>query len=322
MITLRSRVPAGPLAGAPVPPGPAEWSDYLAHHGRSFWFAARLIPEVHRHTLAGVYAFCRYTDNLVDDGVGTPREIEQRLDDWVALARQAYSGKYTGVALLDIVMSQAARGGVPFVYVEELVEGMRMDLTPREYATMDELRVYCYRAASVVGLWLTRLFGVHDAATLQRASLLGQGMQLTNILRDVGEDLDRGRLYLPLDRMAAHGVTRGMLEEMRRGRGPVPASYMALVEELIDVAEADYGASDAGIPSLPAFFRPSVAVASRVYAGIHEAIRAAGHDTVRRRASTTAAQKMLLARRALRDLGMEDDQPVLAAVASVAAAVA
>jgi 15-cis-phytoene synthase len=322
MITLRSRVPAGPLVGAPVPPGPAEWSDYLAHHGRSFWFAARLIPEQHRHTLAGVYAFCRYTDNLVDDAVGTPREVEERLNDWIALARRAYDGRHTGVALLDVVMSQAARGGVPFLYVEELVEGMRMDLAPREYADMDELRVYCHRAAAVVGLWLTRLFGVHDVETLRLAALLGQGMQLTNILRDVGEDLDRGRLYLPLDRMAAHGVTRAMLEKMRRSRGPVPAPYVALVEELIELAESDYRAADAGIPALPSFFRPSVAVASRVYGGIHEAIRATGHDTVRRRASTTAAQKMLLARRALRDLGLGDDQPVLAAVASVAAAVA
>jgi phytoene synthase len=178
-----------------------------------------------------------------------------------------------------------------------------MDLQGERYDTLDELRTYCYRVASVVGMWLTELFGVHDSVTLDHAARLGHAMQLTNIVRDVGEDWAAGRLYLPRDLMRRQGLTTRTIERVRRSGERVPEEYRAVLEELMVVAEADYRAAWQGILALPEFLRPAVAVASRVYAAIHDAVRENGYDTLRRRAMTSPGRKLALARGALRDLG-------------------
>ena len=154
-----------------------------------------------------MYSYCRFTDDLVD---GAPpeesRQTEALLDAWKDLSREAYEGQPTGCGLIDEVMGQMAEQSVPFRYARELIEGVRMDLRPRTYRSMAELRVYSYRVASVVGGWLTELFGVRNRWVLSRAAALGHAMQLTNILRDVGEDLAMGRVYLPQQVLNYHGV--------------------------------------------------------------------------------------------------------------------
>jgi len=152
-------------------------------------------------------------------------------------------------------------------------------------------------------LWLTELFGVHDAWVLERAARLGTAMQLTNIIRDVGEDRRMGRLYLPADWMAVHGVTGSQLDELMAGDAPIPPGYAALMRDLCAAAEADYRIAAEGIPMLPPFFAPAVAVASRVYSAIHEAVRDNGYDTLRRRAVTSTARKLSLARATLKEWG-------------------
>ena len=196
-------------------------------------------------------------------------------------------------------MGEMARRGVTFAYVEGLIRGMRADALGVRFETLNELLSYCHDVASVVGLWLTELFGVRDSWMLDRAARLGVAMQLTNIARDVGEDWDRGRLYLPESMLRAHGVTREMIGEVRQGSAAVPAAYAALLEELMTVADEAYAYGGEAIPYLPVFFRPAVAVASRVYRGIHQAIRANAYDSIRRRAATSDADKSLLAREAL-----------------------
>ena len=285
-----------PVAAAP---GPVEWDAYLSRHGRSFWMAARMIPPPYRAQLAGVYAYCRYTDDLVDDANSPRDDVLVVLNQWEALSRDAYAGRRTGVELLDVVIGEMGRRGVPFAYAEGLIRGMRADVVGIRFETMSELLSYCHDVASVVGLWLTELFGVRDRWMLDHAARLGVAMQLTNIARDVGEDWDRGRLYLPESMLRAHGVTREMIGELRQGCAPVPASYAALVEELMAVAEEAYAEGSAAIEFLPGFFRPAVAVASRVYRGIHQVIRMNGYDSIRRRAATSDADKSVLAREAL-----------------------
>lgn len=285
--------------GVAPPPTRAEWETYLSHHGRSFWMAARLIPPPQRAQLAGVYAWCRYTDDLVDHAACAPTVLLRVLHEWEALSRAAYDGHHTGIELLDAVMGEMARRAVPFTYARDLIRGMRTDAVGGRFDTLGELTGYCHDVASVVGLWLTELFGVHDQWTLDRAGTLGVAMQLTNIARDVGEDFDRGRLYLPLSLMERHGVTETMIGELRHGGAPIPPGYAALLEELMAVADAAYDDASAAIGNLPAFFRPSVAVASRVYRGIHDAIRANGHDSIRRRAVTSDLTRTALARAAL-----------------------
>jgi len=287
------------------PPLPHQWTSYLATHGRSFSFASILIPEPYRARVIAVYAYCRYTDDLVDRGRQTRGQALAQLDYWLDASESAYRGEPTEHEMLRVVMDDMASANVPFAYAADLIRGMRMDVLGHRYRTLDELRVYCYRVASVVGLWLTELFGVHDAPTLARAARLGIAMQLTNIIRDVGEDWARGRLYLPRDLMRECGLTTQQLDESRRGTRPMPPAYVSVVQQLMATADEDYSDAWPGIAALPEFFRPAVAVAARVYAAIHEAVRENDYDTLRLRATTSAARKLTIARATLSELGMQ-----------------
>jgi phytoene synthase len=284
------RRPCTPL---PPAPGPAEWDAYLSVHAKSFWAASRLMNGARRTQLLGVYAYCRYTDDLVDKGSRTRDELLALLDRWEILTRAAYIGQTTGVPLLDHVMHEMARHDVPLAYALALLRGMRQDAIGARFASMPELRGYCYDVASVVGLWLTELFGVHDTWTLERAAELGIAMQLTNIARDVGEDWRHGRLYLPRDLMDAHGITASMIDRWVRERnGKVPVAYAALIEELMQSAEDAYARAAEAIPKLPEFFQPAVATASRLYAAIHEVIRQNGYDNLTKRAVVPIARRL------------------------------
>ncbi len=279
------------------------WLTYFARHSRSFRFSARLFPAEEGRLVAGVYAFCRFTDDLVDDAPGlSPTELGCRLEAWRRLVRQAYAAADSGVVLLDEILGETARRDVPSLYAEELIRGVAMDLEPGEFTDLTSLRRYSYRVASVVGLWLTELFGTTTPRVLSRAEAMGHAMQLTNILRDVGEDLRRGRLYLPLDHLERHGITRQELEAAAMDRHPLPSGYPDLMEELMEVAEADYAAAAEAIPALPIFFQRPVAVAGRVYQGIHGEIRKNGYDNLSLRAYTSFSRKVVLGGRGLWDL--------------------
>ena len=274
---------------------PEERLAFFGRHAKTFRFASRLFPEAALRRVAGVYAFCRFTDDLVDEAEETDLTlVEGRLHTWMILAREAYDGGLTGIALLDDVMGEMRESGVPFLYVEELGRGVRMDLTTGGYETLEELRTYSYRVASVVGGWLTELFGVQDPWVLERAFALGHAMQLTNILRDVGEDLHRGRIYLPQRLMETHGVDRELLEATAKNRGRTSPGYRRLVATLMSKADADYERAFQAIPTLPRFFQGPVAVAAKVYQGIHDEIRRNAYDNLSRRARTTLWRKLLL----------------------------
>ena len=267
---------------------------YLAAHSRSFRFAASLMRGTERARVARVYAWCRYVDNLVDAGVGAAL-AERRLDTWLECSRIAYRGGDCGVELVNRVMGEMAEREIPFAYAHDLVRAMRADLYFTPYPDLDALRVYSYRAAGVVGRWLTELHGVHDTWMLDRATALGQAMQLTNILRDVGEDLERGRMYLPVSELERRGLGPADIDAIRRGTRCIDGPYRDLTETLIADAERGYRYADEAIPHLPREFRRSAGVASAVYRGIHDAIRRNGYDNIRRRAYTTQRQKVMLA---------------------------
>jgi 15-cis-phytoene synthase len=271
---------------------------YLARHSRSFRFATRFFPRADEERVARVYAYCRCTDDLAD-AAGLEAGLRAALlAEWLELSRRAYHGGASGIPFLDRVMGEMAQARVPFRYAEELVEGMRMDLRGERYASMTELGRYTYRVASVVGLWICELFDVRDPQVLQRAEAMGHAMQLTNILRDVGEDLRAGRCYLPAELMQRHGVHPAGLN----AGAPLPPGYPAMLEELMAAAEAAYRVGFAGIPSLPRALQLPVAVAAHVYRGILDEIRRNGHDNLSRRARTSGARKAALAAQALLEL--------------------
>lgn len=300
-----SAATAARIAARALALGPrANWGRYFAHHSRSFSFASLLFPPDARRLVREVYTFCRFTDDLVDEaarpngGRGPVARLHRTLDAWEEICRAAHGGERTDIPLADVVMSETARRGIPFKLVAELIEGVRMDVEPRAYRSLEELREYTYRVASVVGAWLTRAFGVSDPWVLERAHALGHAMQLTNIIRDVGEDLALGRVYLPEDRMARHGVGRAALLRMQAG-AEIQPGYVALLEEMMADADAAYEVSYEGIPHLPLFFQRPVTVAAQVYRGIHDRVRANGYDNFNRRAYTSLPEKVLRASRGL-----------------------
>jgi len=268
--------------------------EYLASHSRSFSFAASMMTKPDRARIARVHAWCRYADNLVDDDVSTDL-AERRLDLWLRCSWEAFDGRDSGIDLVNRVMGEMAERDIPFDYAHDLVRAMRSDLHFTTYADLEALRIYTYRAAGVVGRWLTELHGVRDSWMLERATGLGEAMQLTNILRDVGEDLERGRMYLPTTELVRSGLSAGDIEAMRHGDRGIDASYRALIESLMCVAEAGYERADEAIPHLPKDFRRAAAVSSAVYRGIHGAIRRNGYDNIRRRAYTSRSRKAMLA---------------------------
>jgi phytoene synthase len=274
---------------------------YFGHHSKSFRFAARWFSRRRLQEVADVYAFCRFTDDLVDEegDTATTQQRSARLAEWGRMAKEAYEGIPTGTPGLDQVMETMRNRGISFTYARELIRGVEMDLNPTPFPTLQSLRVYSYRVASVVGEWITQLFGIDDPWMLERARALGHAMQLTNILRDVGEDLRQGRLYLPEDRMEAHGVDRRVLQAKMAAGTPALPGYRNLVEELMADAEANYDRAFEAIPRLPRPLRTAVAVAASVYQGIHEEIRKNRYDNLTRRAHTSFFRKVVLASRGL-----------------------
>lgn len=285
-------------AELPALEGLANPNEYLARYSRSFQFAASMMSRRHRGRVASVYAWCRYTDNLADDDAD-PALAGRRLDEWLARSREAYDGRDSGIELVNRVMGEMAERAIPFAYARDLVRAMQSDLEFAPFADLAALRVYTYRAAGVVGRWLTELHGVRDAWMLERATALGEAMQLTNILRDVGEDLARGRVYLPVLELRRRGLTFADLEGMQRGCRAIDEAYRSLVDDMIGVADAGYDLAAEAIPALPADFRRAAAVAAAVYRGIHAEIRRNGYDNLRLRAFTTRRRKAALAAVAL-----------------------
>jgi phytoene synthase len=289
----------GPLTVRELPglDGLSDPAAYLASHSRSFRFASAMMARNDRARIARVYAWCRYTDNLVD-GDDSATAADRMLTSWLQCSWDAYDGRDCGIELVNRVMGEMAEREIPFAYPHDLVRAMRSDLSFTPYADLDALRVYTYRAAGVVGRWLTELHGERDPWMLDRATALGEAMQLTNILRDVGEDMERGRMYLPETELRRFGIHVTDIDAFRRGAAITPA-YRALMERLMDVADADYRWADEAIPRLPRQFGRAAAVASAVYRAIHGAIRRNGYDTLRLRAYTTTPRKVALAATAL-----------------------
>jgi phytoene synthase len=192
--------------------------------GSSFYYAFRILPPRKRRAIYALYSFCRVVDDCVDEPGG---EGEAGLARWLAEAQRCYAGEPStelGRELAEAVFEFP----IPRACFEDIVAGCRMDLETRRYASFADLRVYCEKVASAVGLASIEIFGYSSPRTREYAVELGVALQLTNILRDVAADAARGRLYLPLDDLARFGVSEAEL--LAQGPGPRPAPVQALLE--------------------------------------------------------------------------------------------
>ena len=274
-------------------------------YSRSFFLSTQLLPAEKRRAIRALYAFCRTSDDLVDQpGPDTLRALAE----WVALvhARQAPPGNAVLLAWHDT----AARYQVSQALVDELLAGVAMDLTVSRYATFDDLWRYCYRVASVVGLISIQIIGGQPGAA-PYAINLGVALQLTNILRDVGEDAAIGRIYLPQEDLARFGVREEQLLASSRtpGERGRDARFRALMRYEIDRAHALYEAAWPGIAMLDEDGQLAVAAAAEIYRGILARIEANDYDVFARRAHVSLAGKLLMLPRIWRRLRAKNREP-------------
>jgi 15-cis-phytoene synthase len=269
----------------------------IATHSKSFSLASRLFAAHIRDCASVVYAWCRRADDAID--AAGP---EQQSDALVRL-RAELSDVYDGPTPSRDPVLSAFRGviqlcAIPRLYPEELLAGMEMDASGARYGSLEELHLYCYRVAGTVGLMMSHVMGVRDDEALRNAAHLGIAMQLTNICRDVLEDWEMGRLYLPRELLEEYGA--GELESKLGGPFPswATASTAMVVRCLLEEAELFYASGDRGLPALPWRCALAVRTARLVYAAIGSEIRRAACDVRAGRAVVPDADKLRLVARA------------------------
>ncbi|RRO16906.1 phytoene/squalene synthase family protein [Saccharopolyspora rhizosphaerae] len=259
-----------------------------AQHGKTYFLATRLLPRERRPAVHALYGFARHADDIVDE----PQPPDSTGDRKLALAelrRALLSGLDQGGSdddLLAATVHTVARYGLDRALFEDFLESMRMDLTVTDYPDRAALNRYMRGSAEAIGLQLLPVLGTTcpPERAAPRAAALGKAFQLTNFLRDVAEDLDRDRVYLPADELAAHGVDRELLTWCRRHRRTDPRVRRALVEQHATTREV-YRYARAGIALLEPVSRPCVETAFTLYSRILDCIEAEDFAVFRVRAT-------------------------------------
>ncbi|MEM6454351.1 MAG: phytoene desaturase family protein [Acidobacteriota bacterium] len=258
----------------------------MARHAKTFNFAARFLPAQVRDEVAVLYRFCRFVDDLADelddDALGL-RWLDRVYDD---LGR----GQSDLPAVADVI-ALAARRNIPHEYARELIRGLRSDIGTVRFATSDELVRYCYQVASTVGVMMCRLLGARSPEAPLYAIDLGIAMQLTNIARDVREDLENDRIYLPADWVPAEQVACAVLAPGAADADAAGARVYQAVERLLTLAAEYYRSADVGMAYLPPSARWAILTASRSYEAIGDQICRQGVGYWHARAYTTTMRK-------------------------------
>ena len=265
-------------------------------HGKTYFLATRLLPPAKRPFVHALYGFARYADEIVDDLASTLTEDEKAdaLKSWgtevLANIESGKSNDHIGAALVDTVN----RFSIPISYFEAFLHSMTMDLTVTEYHTYEDLYEYVYGSAAVIGLQMVPILGTISKQSLTEANIaaekLGTAFQLANFIRDVGEDLTRGRVYLPVTELQSHGVTREMLEE----RIVTPQIKNALKEQIQRVRSLQAEAK-VGINLLSAESRACIEAASELYCGIVDEVEKIDYEIFDKRAKTSNWRRLKVA---------------------------
>jgi phytoene synthase len=270
----------------------AECKRLNALHGKTYFLATLLLPKAKRPFVHALYGFARYADEIVDD-LASELSIEEKaeaLSTWgntvLADLKKGTSDDHVGRALIDTVK----RFDIPHEHFEAFLRSMTMDLTVQEYETYEDLLEYVYGSAAVIGLEMVPILGPLHNDAYEAAKKLGIAFQLANFIRDVDEDLDRGRVYLPIKELAQFGVTREMLVE----RELTPEIIEALKFQIARVRQLQAEAGP-GIAMLEATSRPCIEAASTLYCGIVDEVEKIGYDIFNQRAKTSTARRIRVA---------------------------
>lgn len=261
-------------------------------HGKTYYLATLLLPERKRPYVHALYGFARYADEIVDDLASTlsPQEKADALRTWssgvLADLKSGRSSDHIGRALVDTVQTF----NIPHQHFVDFLHSMEMDLTITQYQTFNDLHEYVYGSAAVIGLEMVPILGYSDERAFDAAQKLGIAFQLANFIRDVAEDLDRGRVYLPLQELADYGVNREVLEKRELTTEIIAALKFQIARVRSLQAEANEG-----IKYLDKESRPCIRAASELYCGIVDEVEAIGYDIFNKRAKTSTARRAKVA---------------------------
>lgn len=257
-------------------------------HGKTYYLATLLLPPAKRPHVHALYGFARYADEIVDD-LASNLTLDEKAFVLKKWSNQVLSDIKSGSSndpIAAAVVDTTSRFKIPIAHFEAFLHSMNMDLTVRQYQTYEDLHEYVYGSAAVIGLQMVSVLGTisPDAVTSanEAAEKLGIAFQLANFIRDVGEDLDRGRVYLPMTELEAHGVNRQMLE----ARVTTPQIKSALNEQIQRVRRLQ-NESTAGIKLLTPGARQCIQAASQLYCGIVDEVEKIDYQIFTKRAKTS-----------------------------------
>ncbi len=264
---------------------------------KNFYYAFTALPKARRNAICAIYAFMRKADDLADDETLSHDERRRRLNAWLGQWRAFCAGGDSSDPIFIAVLDSTARFHIQLSLLDELVAGVTMDLdraatdAPDTYATFADLYRYCYLVASVVGLVCIRIFGYSDSRAEKLAEETGIAFQLTNVLRDVAEDAQRNRVYLPLEDLAVHKVSLDSLLH-RTPDAPPTANERALLTAIAQRAEEFYASARELLPLIDRESRPALWVLVSIYHGLLKRVERANYDVFSHRASVPMPQKL------------------------------
>jgi phytoene synthase len=259
-----------------------------AGSGSSFYYSFLFLPPERRRAITALYAFCREVDDVVDE-VSDPDVARAKLAWW----RQEIGATFAGTPQHPVALALqpvVAAFALPQEHFQTVIDGMAMDLERNRYADFDALSVYCHRVAGVVGLMSAEIFGATEPGTRDYAHDLGVAFQLTNIIRDVGEDARRGRIYLPQDELVAHGVAPSALLRRETGTG-----FEALMAHQVARAREWYARAFAALPAVDRKAQRPGLIMAGIYQALLGEIEASGFDVLDRRIGLTPLRKFWIA---------------------------
>jgi phytoene synthase len=259
-----------------------------AGSGSSFYYSFLFLPEDRRRAITALYAFCREVDDVVDE-CSDAAVARTKLAWWRHELAAAFHGTPqhpVARALAEV----APRFNLAEARLNEIIDGMQMDLEYNSYPSFEALRQYCHRVAGVVGLLSAEIFGYQDQRTLEYAADLGLAFQLTNIIRDVGEDARRDRIYLPLDELERHGVSVSDIAQSRE-----TDNFRRLMEFQIERALGYYRDAFAKLPAPDRRAQRTGIIMAAIYQAVLDEIRRDGSRVLTRRVSLTPVRKLWIA---------------------------
>jgi phytoene synthase len=257
---------------------------------KNFYYSFVLLSGPQRNAMCAIYAFMRYCDDLSDE----PGANRAAIDKWSADMDAALEGRFSGHPLWPAFNHTVRRFGIPHQYLREMIDGVLSDLEPRRFESFEQLYRYCYQVASVVGLTIIHIFGFDTRSALPLAEKCGVAFQLTNILRDIKEDAERGRIYLPAEDLRRFGVSE---EDLRAGHRNEP--FLRLMAFEAERARGYYNESRTLLDLIHPRSRASLWALITIYSRLLERIERSNYDVFRRRVRLPLWEKSWIVWRAL-----------------------